>query len=319
MNRDRALFEHFGLSPDAVYWGPQHEKYADVIRAAVTSRRMLGVVGRFGAGKSKLVRHALEGWSDKVEVVYVNNPDRERLKIGQIMTALIDALAGGSETPRRDCMARSIQCARILGERVVIAGREVSIVIENAHRLHANTLLALKDLRESAYYKDTNFLFSVVLVGQEPLRAKLERYGEVKYRTRFVDLSEAAGWMDRTERARYLYAIYKDTVTGEAKERLAGAFASPLELDHHLEGRLEMLRATGSDCLTADDAITLSEQREAQRISLKDLEKVTGFTRREIKATEAGKPKSKADAARLQRALDDYALGTDAAAAGRAA
>ena len=82
MNRDVNLFRHFGLDARTTYWGPEHQKYATGILNAVRSQRMMIIIGGFGNGKSTLVRVTLNREA-RFRVVWVNNPDRERLRISR--------------------------------------------------------------------------------------------------------------------------------------------------------------------------------------------------------------------------------------------
>lgn len=286
MNRDRSLFRHFGLNPETLFWGSAHESYASRVSDSVISRRMIGVVGGFGTGKSTLVREALQGVPN-LEIVYVNNADRERLRIGQIMSAMIMILC--TEQPKRDNMARCFQLARVVGEKVVVGRKEVVVVIENAHRMHANTILAIKDLRESTLYKGQAFLFSVILVGQETLRGKLEAFGEVAFRTRTVDL-ERNGWMDYGERVAYLDQVYGRVIDPETRNRLAALFLTPLELDHFVEEKLTQMRDAGVEVL--DDSVmplSVREFRELLKISQSELARLTGIPKSTISDVELGK------------------------------
>lgn len=308
MNRDQALFQHFGLNPNALYWGEVHEQYAERIRDAVESRRLLAVIGRFGSGKSMLVKQTLQAL-DRTEMVYVNNPDKERLRVGQVITALITKLS--QENARRDMIARTHQLARIMGEKVVNEKREVVVVIENAHRMHANSLLALKDLRESAIYKGESPLFSCLLVGQEPLRSKVEKFGEVQYRTKSLELSERKGWMNYMERFRYLVAVYGDVIEDDTRNRLALMFDSPLELDYFIEEKLELMRDAGIHVMSQHQVpLSLREQREAAKISLREVEeKSKELGARVAKSTisdvEHGKNNDPETKAQVENALDE--------------
>jgi type II secretory pathway predicted ATPase ExeA/DNA-binding XRE family transcriptional regulator len=304
MNRNVDLFRHFDLDPSAIYWGAVHDRFAARIQNAVDSRQMLGVVGPFGSGKSVLVREALHDHLPADQIIYVQNFDRESLTIGHIVSQIIRDL-GGSESPRRDMNARCIQLGRIVGEHAVVQGKDIAVVIENSHRIHANTLLALKDARESATYKGYNELFSCVLVGQEPLAAKLDRFGEVKYRSRQLTLSPSAGWMSHEERMRYLDAIYGDVIEPEVAVRLAALYETPLELDYHIEEKLKMMRDAGLDQMTeAVIDFSIREQREALGISLRDLEKRTGVPKSTISDVEHGKTQSDEKREQIEAELD---------------
>ena len=304
MNRNVELFQHFGLNPKSMYWGAEHDKRAERIQNAVDSRQMLGVVGPFGSGKSVLVREALTDHLGRDQMIYVQNFDKENLTIGHIVSNIIDEI-GGSESPRRDMNARCIQMARMIGEEVVVQGRDICVVIENAHRIHANTLLALKDARETAIYKGHDNLFSVILVGQEPLAAKLEKFGEVEYRSRQLTLSPSEGWMTHEERLRYLDAIYSDVIEPAVATRLAALYETPLELDYHIQDKLEMMRDAGLEQMSEEVIdFSIREQRDALGISLRDLEKRTGVPKSTLSDLERGKTDNREKKQKVEQELD---------------
>lgn len=302
MDRNRSLMESHGLSPDALYWGSAHEMHALRITDAIQSRRLISIVGPFGFGKSVLVRTAIDGMKNLTQI-WINQPDREHLRIGQVITKMIMQLS--AENPKRDNMTRTSQLERLIGERVVNQRREVVVILDNAHRMHASTLLALKDLRESVTYRGRSFLFSVVLVGQEPLRAKLERYGEVFFRTKSIDLSQN-GWMSCCERYSYLEAVYGEVIEARTRERLAALFTTPLELDHFIESKLEQMRNAGLAVL--DETVmplSIREQREALKVSLRELERAAKVSAATISDIERGIGDNEETKARVQQALDD--------------
>jgi len=306
-DRNQQLLRHFNVPTSTLYWSDKHEEYAERLRAAVQSRRLLAVIGRFGSGKSVLAREALR--RSEAQPVYVNNPDRERLRISHVVTALIAKLS--DERPRQDMIARTHQLARIMGEKVVLEGAEIVVVIENAHRMHANTLLALKDLRESAIYKGESPLFTALLVGQEALYGKIEKWGEVKYRTKPIMLTEDAGWMDYPERLRYLETIYGDLIGADTRDRIAAMHESPLEMDHFIEGKLEQMKNAGIARMTTDQVpLSIRAKREAAGFSLRDVERKTAQNGERVAPStasdvEQGKNQNEETARRLESAIDD--------------
>jgi len=305
MERDRSLFRHFGLNPEQLYFGTTHERYAQRIQDAVESRLIVSVIGGFGSGKTTLVSAALESLPGVVPV-FVNNPDRERLRIGQILSTLIINLS--TENPKRDAATREVQLARILGETVVLKKKEVCLIIENAHRLTSELLLALKDLRESLKYRGKGFLFSIILVGQEGLRDKLERYGEVEQRTRPIEL-DRNGWMCLEDRQDYLRTLYGDVIAPEVSARLASLFTTPLAIDHVVQEKMLMMRDAGLKVL--DESVfplSLPEQVKALRVSLRDIERVSKVPKSTVEDVLKGKNTDPATIQRIQQGINDIAL-----------
>ncbi len=130
-----------------------------ILGMAVSDRGMLSVVGERGIGKTTAIREALEGASARI--INVDPADRERLTIGDIEKEMIMALS--DEKPRAGRVIRSKQLRRIVGE--ASRKNEIVLVIEEAHRLHGQTLRSIKTLREMEWMGERN-LFTVVFVGQ---------------------------------------------------------------------------------------------------------------------------------------------------------
>lgn len=300
MERDRTLMRHFGLNPETLYWPSTHERYSQQLADAVHSRRVVAVVGPYGSGKTTLVSETVAG-IDGLTPVYVNNSDRERLRVGHVATYMIHNLS--SEKPARDAVAREIQLGRIVGEHVVNKRREVCVVIENAHRVNADLLLALKDMRESVKYKGKGFLFSIVLVGQETLRTLLERFGEVELRTTAIELAD--GWLPLAERVGYLETVYGDVIAPDVRDRLANLYTTPLALDDVIGKRLLTMREAGIDQMNSRlYPLSLREQRAGLRISQNDLFRASGVPKQTISDVENGKNTNPETIATLQSTID---------------
>src|SRR5690606_30539058 len=98
------------------------------------------------------------------------------IRIGSILTAIITDTS--TESVRRDMETRSRQVVRILGNLVVNQGKEICIVIEDCHRLHANTLNALKLMREADFAGHAP-LFSVIMLGWPEFLDKLSNRRDI--------------------------------------------------------------------------------------------------------------------------------------------
>jgi len=162
---------------------------------AVKSRAMVSIVGQRGMGKTKTVNDVLKKM--KVRQVIVRSNDKARLLIGDIERAMIFDLS--DEKPKRGGEIRARQLRRELGE----ASRryDIVLVIEEAHRLHVNTLRALKNLREMDWMGEIE-LFTVILLGQSDAMNKAGM-SEVRLRTDTVHMGglaphEIAGYIRGT-------------------------------------------------------------------------------------------------------------------------
>jgi type II secretory pathway predicted ATPase ExeA len=195
------LFGNLGYKRDP-FFGAQY-KTGDMVRTeriltmAVESRAMVSIVGERGIGKTKAVKAALDKM--KVRKVNVEKFDKESLTIGDIRTAMITDLAPGTQI-KRGGEVSSRQLRRIVGEAATGEGkkRPIVVIIEEAQRLHPNTLRSLKSLREMEWAGESE-LFTVLLLAQSD---PMNRPGvsEVRLRSDIVHMKglsadEAAGYV----------------------------------------------------------------------------------------------------------------------------
>ena len=146
-----------------------------VLRMAVESRAMISVVASWGFGKSTALALALKDLN--ATVVRLITPDKERVVVSDIEKALILHLSTESCARTKEVRARQIR--RILG--AATDESDVVLVLEEAHRMHGQTLRALKTFREMEW-KGRSPIFTVVMVGQtDPMNKR--QVGEVRLRT----------------------------------------------------------------------------------------------------------------------------------------
>ena len=258
---DRSTLRHFGLQTRGHYRSALNEQMEGEIADAINDRALGAVIGPFGTGKSTLVDGALRQAQDAgrtLNVVRVQDPNRENQKISHVMNAAIYDLS--VDNPRRDAEARARQFIRIVGERVVRQRERVVIVVENAHRLHPRTLMAIKDSREMGFADASGPLFSVLLVGQGRLGEMLERQPEIGHRTTRIELTEEAGWMTRAERMAYVETVYPGVVEAATAERLASVHTTPLALDSAVGAAMRQARLAGYDCVDERTVLLPIEQ-----------------------------------------------------------
>jgi type II secretory pathway predicted ATPase ExeA len=253
---ERRLLQYFGLGEQPMYWSEIMDSYKKDIVYAVKHNQLLTISGAVGSGKSILFSTAISTMPE-VTFVYVRNYYKEHVTISSIINALIYDIS--DENPKRDLEARSRQFIRLVGKYYVGQGKQVCIVIEEAHRLHANTLRQLKELRE-ADFGGKSPLFSVILIGHEELQAKLESRKEAYWRSQIMELNESNGWMTADERTEYIRHIYGNAVTSEAMLRIAGICKTPLNIDFYIENKMKEARKAGKKVL--DDEVVQPTPKE---------------------------------------------------------
>ena len=181
-----------------------------LLSMAVNSGSMISIIGDRGMGKTEAISTALNQLS--VRQVSVRSADKDRLLITDIEYAMIYDLS--DESPKRGREIRARQLRRILGE--ASSKQNVVLVIEEGHRLHGQTLRALKTLREMDWMGKKE-LFSVVLVGQSDPMSK-RGVSEVRLRSDSVYMRG----LTQSEIAGYIQATVGEVFTDEAIQRVGG-------------------------------------------------------------------------------------------------
>ena len=262
---NRRILEHFGIDEKGNHQGALFNLYLTDLKNAISDNQFVAIAGPVGAGKSYLLRHVFSQFRINPDtapiLVNVRNKYKENLTISSILNAVVFDCS--DEVPRHDLEARSRQFIRIVGELFVTKNRHICIIIEEAHRLHTNTLRAIKELREDEF-AGVSPLFSIILVGHPVLETKMKARSEVFYRSQIIDLSEDSGWMQFNERIQYLKTVYGDAITAEARKRIATLYRMPLDMNFFVERKMDEAYRAGMKQLTGECfAITPEEMLEA--------------------------------------------------------
>lgn len=279
MIQKKRTLRHFGLENKGTYRGARHDLFVADIIDAIDENQVAALIGQFGCGKSTVARFAIGDLArkddSKYRFVYIDTADLERLSAGQILDAIIMDLS--NESRRRSVLARSRQARRIMGE-LARNGKKICLVIDNAHRLHPNVLMTMKDEHEKQYLGYSP-LFSVLYIGQEKLKSKLDTYKEVFWRTLILDLDDqASGWMTYRERVNYLEAVYGPAITSTARERIAYVAAKPLKMEYYITEKMEEARTAGKTQLDEDVVeLTLEERKAAISVSYQEVADEAGI------------------------------------------
>jgi type II secretory pathway predicted ATPase ExeA len=185
------------------------------------SERALGVVtGEVGAGKTVAVRAALANLDQtRTTVVYLGNP---AVGARGIYHGIVTALGG---VPRFHKAALIPQTTGLLAAEEHERGRQVTVVIDEAHLLAADQLEELRLLSNADL--EARSPFAALLVGQPTLRRRI-KLGTFAALDQRIALRYAMGGMTDTETKSYLA--------------------------HHLK------LAGRSDTLFSDDAVALIHQ-----------------------------------------------------------
>lgn len=243
-----------------------------VLGMAVESRAMMSVVASWGFGKTSALEIAFRDLN--ASVVRLITPDKERVVVSDIEKGLILGLS--HESCKRTKEVRARQIRRILGE--TSREKPIILVLEEAHRMHGQTLRALKTFREMEWMGQSP-LFTVVMVGQyDPMRKK--HVDEVRLRSDIVYMkglteSEIREYIKNTA-GKHFEADALDAISRlnnarnflDLQEILINLLGKAVELGQKKVTALEVFDVYGGG---------LKEVLKRTNLSLTDLEKETGI------------------------------------------
>lgn len=306
-----SIAKHFGISANQdIYRGGAYKMFLNDMEEMVRSNEMIALTGEIGAGKTTLFHDLVRKLGNDVTMVYVRSLDKERMKIGSIVDAMIYDLS--IENPRRFYEARSRQLQRIVGEVVVNQKRTVCVVIENAHRLHGNTILALKELREMSFAGYTK-MFGIVLIGWPSLIAKIERLREIYLRMEFLEMNERNGWMNFDDRRDFLKHVYGEALPEVVRAQAAMSARMPLELCNIVDHKLTAAYYAGKAALDISDfEVPLAQMKEVVGVSLQDIADLTGRDRSTISRVLSGEYDKPALKQAVRQAIEKLAVRKEA-------
>lgn len=251
-------FVNLGYSQDPFKKSPVRFDTGDMVRCrriltmAVNSRAMVSIVGERGCGKTEAVESALKGMSVPMQIIRVQRDAQEKLTIDDIKTALIAGLS--EEGVRRGGIASHAQLRRVLGtsatkKNVQGIEHQIVVVIEEAQRIHSNTLRSLKTLREIEWASQRELCTIVLLAQSDPMN----RTGVSEVRLR-SDLVRMQG-LSANEAAHYVREIIGAHFDEAAIEALAElpAARNYLELQALCVELINIALADGREQVTIAD------------------------------------------------------------------
>lgn len=248
-----------------------------LLKMAIESRSMVSIVATWGQGKTTSLDLAFRDIN--ASIVRLITPDKERVVVSDIEKALILGLS--NESCKRTKEVRARQIRRIIGE----AQREkpIILILEEAHRMHGQTLRALKTFREMEWMGQ-HPLFTVIMIGQfDPMQKR--GVDEVRLRTDTVSMkgitaSEVKEYISSTVGKHF------DDDAAEAISRLTDA-RNFLTLQDMLIELMSKALASGRKHVTCLEVFEvygggIKEMMKRANMSLGDLEKATGISKTAI-------------------------------------
>ena len=227
----------------------------DAVSECLTQRQMLVAIGPAGAGKTTVIFDMLRGEDPNLLLIRDITMQVEGLRVHHLEEALIRAIGertGQNEVLRKSGPARLEQLRRILGQ--FAQDHEVVLVLEDGHKIPAQTLINLKRLRELRYAWQERLL-SVVILAQTAMRGRLREIREVDLRSQIVEMQG----LDKGEVRGYLDCRLMGTgvaldklFEAEALKMLCESLHWPLEINNVCEKLLKDAVEVGMVPVTAD-------------------------------------------------------------------
>jgi len=257
MRFKQRILNHFDIEP-GFYQGPAFKKLFSNIYDSMKGDEFITLIGGPGCGKKTVVNSVWQQIEKENElgnrkhhhIVYIHAQDKQKIRINQIINAMIYDLS--SENPTRDPELKARHLARILGNITHTRKEKVTVIIEQAHQLHGNTIRALKELRELKFLGNLD-MFGIVLIGHKPLKDKIERLDDVVLRVEMEEMTEATGWMNYDERLDYLKARFGALLTGKMREQIALAYKTPLSMDRLIYEKMKEVYERGDNAFKEAD------------------------------------------------------------------
>jgi type II secretory pathway predicted ATPase ExeA len=252
------VMKHFGLIrslPRAGYFETaQQRRVFEDIKIAIRGGQLLALVGLVGCGKTTTLHRLTEALKDEREILVSQSlaVDKHRINLGTLMLALFYDLVTEKDFK---VPTQPEKRERKLIEVIAKRKKPVALFVDEAHDLHPKTLVGLKRLVELV--QNNGGTLSVVLVGHSKLRNDLRRPAleEIGARTTLFWLDGIKG----QERAYLDWLLEQcapadaaDLLTPEARERLAAALSTPLQIEQYLTLALEAAYQVGQKPVTLE-------------------------------------------------------------------
>ena len=252
------VMKHFGLIrglPRAGYFETaQQRRVFEDIKIAIRGGQLLALVGLVGCGKTTTLHRLIEALKDEREILVSQSlaVDKHRINLGTLMLALFYDLVTEKDFK---VPTQPEKRERKLIEVIAKRKKPVALFVDEAHDLHPKTLVGLKRLVELV--QNNGGTLSVVLVGHPKLRNDLRRPAleEIGARTTLFWLDGIKG----QERAYLDWLLEQcapadaaDLLTPEARERLAAALSTPLQIEQYLTLALEAAYQVGQKPVTLE-------------------------------------------------------------------
>ena len=237
------VMEHYGLVKEfrkaGYYETPAQKQMFKEIKADIHSGRLIALTGIIDCGKTVTVSKLIESLTEENKVIVSRSLaiDKKRATIDTLISALFYDLS--ADKKEVTIPTKPEKRERDLNDVIKKNKKPVVLIVDEAHDLHNQTLVAIKRLIEMVL--DANETLSVLLAGHPKLRNELRRptMEEIGYRTTVYSLDNNIG--NQKEYIEWLLKIcavkgtkISDLIETSALELLASSLKTPLQIEQHL-------------------------------------------------------------------------------------
>ena len=195
--------QHFNLSEDPFSQEPESKEdifinedlgqAKNAILYAVEKQRMVAIVAKWGGGKTTILDQVKEELADNENVILSEAlvPDKDRVRTVDVVDSLILDLSLETENPKRSYNARARQLRRLV-EQQAKQGKKIVVIIDDAHDLHLQTIIALRRMRD-IHKMGMKRVISIIFLGQPKLKALLDKSPEIGSRVPMLVIESLNG------------------------------------------------------------------------------------------------------------------------------
>jgi type II secretory pathway predicted ATPase ExeA len=161
---------------DGVFSYSQFQELWQVLKLTMEERSMALVTGQAGVGKTTAVRAFTDELpTNKYQVVYVGQ-DQEGVNLSRRLAAALGIL------PQRSKAHTWLLISQHLSDNLREQGREIVLVVDEAHLLENTTLQEIRLLTNADFDRTSPLI--LILIGQLALRTRLKMAGQEAFNQR---------------------------------------------------------------------------------------------------------------------------------------
>ena len=162
-----------------IFWSEDLLQAKNAILYAVERQGMVAVIGEWGSGKTTILDQVREELRNDENIILSEAlmPDKDRLRTVDIVDNLIWDLSEETENLKRSYNARARQLRRLV-ELQAKQGKKIVVIVDDAHDLHIQTIIALRRMRD-IHKIGMKRVISIIFLGQPKLKAMLDKTLEI--------------------------------------------------------------------------------------------------------------------------------------------